>query len=189
MASFAETGPGRPVVESIRVDKVSPGARVTGAVRAAVVLMIAFIMLLPIFVMVETAFKTRIDVASSPPKVFFQPTLEGFVFLFTERANVSPGRMEEFKQKAATGQMNFIDQIAFQSGQEITGPSQYVGRIINSLIIAGLSTVLSVVLGTMAGYAFSRFSLPGKDDLLFFILSTRMLPAVVVTIPLFLMYR
>lgn len=189
MASFAENGPSRPVTESIRVDKVSPGARTTGAVRAAVVVIVAIIMLLPVLVMVMTAFKTRIDVAASPPKVFFQPTLEGFVFLFTERANVSPGRLEEFKQRAASGQMNFIDQIAFNSGQEITGPSQYVGRIVNSLIIAGLSTLLSVVLGTMAGYAFSRFNMPGKDDLLFFILSTRMLPAVVVTIPLFLMYR
>jgi multiple sugar transport system permease protein len=64
-----------------------------------------------------------------------------------------------------------------------------VARLRNSLIIAGLSTVLSVVLGVFAAYAFSRFGLPGKDDLLFFILSTRMLPAVVVTIPLFLMYR
>ena len=35
----------------------------------------------------------------------------------------------------------------------------------------------------------AAFNMPGKDDLLFFILSTRMLPAVVVTIPIFLMYR
>ena len=46
-----------------------------------------------------------------------------------------------------------------------------------------------MTLGLFAAYAFSRFHMPGKDDLLFFILSTRMLPAVVVTIPLFLMYR
>jgi multiple sugar transport system permease protein len=189
MASFAETGPRRPVVESIRVDKISPSARATGMVRAAIVILIAVIMLLPVLVMVMTAFKTRPDVVASPPTLFFRPTLEGFVFLFTERANVSPGRMEEFRQKANTGQMNLWDRIAFDSGQEITGPSQYVDRIFNSLIIAGLSTVLSVVLGVMAGYAFSRFPMPGKDDLLFFILSTRMLPAVVVTIPLFLMYR
>src|SRR5690606_33157221 len=70
-----------------------------------------------------------------------------------------------------------------------TGPSQYVGRLRNSLIIAGTSTILSVGLGLLAAYAFSRFPVPGKDDLLFFILSTRMLPPVVVTIPIFLMYR
>jgi multiple sugar transport system permease protein len=56
-------------------------------------------------------------------------------------------------------------------------------------VIAVGSTIFSVGLGLFAAYAFSRFEMPGKDDLLFFILSTRMLPAVVVTIPLFLMYR
>jgi multiple sugar transport system permease protein len=41
----------------------------------------------------------------------------------------------------------------------------------------------------LSAYAFSRWDMAGKDDLLFFILSTRMLPPVVVTIPIFLMYR
>jgi multiple sugar transport system permease protein len=189
MASFAESGPRRPVTESIRVDKVSPGARTTGAVRAVVVVIIALIMLIPIFVMIATAFKSRPDVSASPPKIFFTPTLEGFLYLFTDRALIAPGRMPEFQQKAANGELGPLDLLALNSGQEITGPSEYVGRLLNSLIIAGASTVLSVVLGTLAGYAFSRFNMPGKDDLLFFILSTRMLPAVVVTIPLFLMYR
>jgi multiple sugar transport system permease protein len=56
------------------------------------------------------------------------------------------------------------------------------------VIIAGLSTIASVVLAVFAGYAFSRYQVKGKNDLLFFILSTRFLPAVVVTVPLFLMY-
>jgi multiple sugar transport system permease protein len=189
MASFAQTGPGRPVTESIRVDKVSPSARATGAVRAVTVLLVALIMLIPIFVMMITAFKTRIDVTASPPKIFFQPTLEGFLYLFTDRALIAPSRMPEFQQKAQAGQLSPIELLALSTGQEITGPSPYVGRVINSLVIAGASTILSVLLGTLAGYAFSRFNMPGKDDLLFFILSTRMLPAVVVTIPLFLVFR
>lgn len=189
MASFAETGPGRPVTESIRVDKVSPSARASGATRAAVVVIIALIMLIPLFVMLITAFKSRVDVSASPPKIFFQPTLEGFLYLFADRAVIAPSRMPEFQQKAAAGQLNPIEMLALSVGQEVTGPSPYVGRVINSLLIAGTSTLLSVLLGTLAGYAFSRFSMPGKDDLLFFILSTRMLPAVVVTIPLFLVFR
>lgn len=189
MASFAETGPGRPIVESVRVDKVSPSSRRAGVVRALSVLAIALIMLVPLYVMIITAFKTRSDVVASPPLVVFKPTLEGFVFLFTDRAVVAPSRMEEFQQRMQAGQLGIFDQIAFENGQEITGPSPYVKRIVNSIVIAGLSTVFSVLLGVLSGYAFSRFSMPGKDDLLFFILSTRMLPAVVVTIPLFLMYR
>ncbi len=189
MASFAEVGPRRPVVESIRVDKVSPRARLTGAVRAVAVLVIAILLLIPIYVMGVTAFKTRADVVASPPLILFKPTLEGFMFLFTDRAVVSSSRMAEFEQRAKAGQMNIFEQIAFDNGQEITGPSPFVGRLVNSIVVAGISTLLSVFLGVLAGYAFSRFNLPGKDDLLFFILSTRMLPAVVVTIPIFLMYR
>ena len=189
MAKFEEVGPGRPIVESIRVDKVSPYARRASVVRALVVIAVALIMLIPVFVMGITAFKTRPDVVASPPLIFFKPTLEGFMFLFTDRAVVSSGRLAESQQRAQAGQMNIFEELAFENGQEITGPSPYVGRITNSIIIAGLSTILSVALGVLAGYAFSRFNMPGKDDLLFFILSTRMLPAVVVTIPIFLMYR
>lgn len=189
MSDFYETGPSKPVTESIRVDKVSPRARHLHNLRAVVVTLLAVFLLIPILVMAQTAFKTRSDVVSVPPKVIFQPTLEGFVFLFTERAIASPARITRLQQEAETGQLGLLDRIALNSGQEITGPSDYVNRLKNSLIIAGVSTIFSVVLGFFAAYAFSRFEVPGKDDLMFFILSTRMLPAVVVTIPLFLMYR
>ncbi|NOZ71598.1 MAG: carbohydrate ABC transporter permease [Chloroflexi bacterium] len=189
MASFTETGPSKPVVISTRVDKVHPRARLVARIRAILVIVIAVTLLIPIFVMAITAFKSRADVVSVPPKVIFRPTLEGFVYLFTERAVVPKSRLPELQRAAEAGELSLFERIALKTGQEITGPSDYVGRLKNSLIIAGLSTLFSVVLGTFSAYAFSRFDIPGKDDLLFFILSTRMLPAVVVTIPLFLMYR
>jgi multiple sugar transport system permease protein len=189
MADFYDTGPSKPVTESIRVDKVSPRSRRFHNLRAVVVVGLAVFLLFPILVMAQTAFKTRSDVVSSPPKIIFEPTLEGFVFLFTERAIAAPGRITKLQEAAETGELGIFDRIALESGQEITGPSDYVTRLKNSLIIAGVSTIFSVILGFFAAYAFSRFNVPGKDDLMFFILSTRMLPAVVVTIPLFLMYR
>lgn len=188
MSDFYETGPAEPVVISSRVDKVSPKARRGHNIRALVVLGVALFGLLPIMVMTMTAFKTRSDAVSAPPKFIFKPTVEGFVFLFTERAVVPPARAQELLASDAT-ELSLFDRIALNSGQEITGTSDYVDRLKNSLIIAGVSTLISVVLGFFAAYAFSRFDVPGKDDLMFFILSTRMLPAVVVTIPLFLMYR
>jgi multiple sugar transport system permease protein len=187
MAQFEETGPAKPITESIRVDKVSPRARVFHNLRALAVLVVAIVGLIPIFVMIVTAFKTRADVVSDPPKVFFSPTLEGFVYLFTERALLPQASLVEAQANAEN--LGLFGRIALESGQEITAPSDYVNRLKNSLIIAGVSTVTSVVLGLFAAYAFSRFDIKGKDDLLFFILSTRMLPAVVITIPLFLMYR
>lgn len=189
MARFEETGPRTPITESIRVDRLSPRSRLAGRVRAILVTLLALFLLIPVFIMGITAFKTRTDIVSSPPKVIFKPTLEGFVYLLTDRAVVTSSRIEEFKQAAQTGKMGLFARIAFDTGQEITGPSPYVFRLRNSLIIAGLSTIFSVVLGLFAAYGFSRFAVAGKNDLLFFILSTRMLPAVVVTIPIFLMYR
>src|SRR5262245_37129391 len=187
MTAFNETGPRGPVTESIRVDKVSPRARLSKNVRATLVVILAFIGLIPVLIMGLTALKSRADVVSVPPKFLFEPTLEGFVFLLTERSQLSKARQAEAEKNIEN--LNLFEKIALQNGQVINGPSDFVMRLRNSLIIAGGSTIASVILGVFAAYAFSRFDMPGKDDLLFFILSTRMLPAVVVTIPLFLMFR
>jgi len=144
-------------------------------------------MLFPVLVMVMTAFKSRADIVTPPPKVFFRPTLEGFLYLFTDRSVLSPANLDA--ARANPGKLDYWQQLALSNGQQINGPSDYVGRLKNSMIIAGTSTILSVILGLFAAYAFSRFKIAGKDDLLFFILSTRMLPGVVVTIPLFLLYK
>ena len=185
--SFTETGPHTPVTEGIRVDKVSPRAKLIKGVRIVIIIVFVIIGLIPISIMGMTAFKSRSAVVQVPPQLTFEPTLEGIVFLLTDRSNLSGRRLEEAKANA--DELGLFGQVALRSGQTITGPSDFVSRLTNSLIIAIGSTIFSVALGLFAAYAFSRFDLPGKDDLLFFILSTRMLPAVVVTIPLFLMYR
>ncbi len=185
--SFAETGPSKPVTDSIRVDKVSPQAKAFRSVRIILVLLLAGVGLIPIFIMGITSLKSRADIVSVPPKLAFEPTLEGFVFLLTERSQLSGRRLEEAKANAEN--LGLFEQVALKNGQVINGPSDFVKRLTNSFIISAGSTIFSVTLGVFAAYAFSRFQVPGKDDLLFFILSTRMLPAVVVTIPLFLMYR
>jgi multiple sugar transport system permease protein len=59
----------------------------------------------------------------------------------------------------------------------------------NSVIVAASSTIVATVLGVPAAWAYSRFKIPGKKDQLFFILSTRFMPPVVVVIPIFLMFR
>jgi multiple sugar transport system permease protein len=188
MATFNEVGPGKPVTESSRVDKLTPRSRLTHTLRAILVIVISIVILIPIFVMLNTAFKTRPEVVSVPPKLVYTPTLEGFVLLLTERAVASPAVLEELQAAVELGELGLFDRLALGLGQEITGPSEYVNRLRNSVIIAGLSTFASVVLAVFAGYAFSRYTVIGKNDLLFFILSTRFLPAVVVTVPLFLMY-
>ena len=81
------------------------------------------------------------------------------------------------------------DEITRERDMVIAGPSNYVPRFMNSLIIAFGSTFFAVTLGVLSAYAFSRFRIPLADDLLFFILSTRMMPPIAVAIPIYLMYR
>ncbi|MCM4084699.1 carbohydrate ABC transporter permease [Paractinoplanes hotanensis] len=69
------------------------------------------------------------------------------------------------------------------------GRSAVSVSFLNSVVVAGVSTLLATVLGVPAAWAYSRFSVRAKKDQLFFILSTRFMPPVVVVIPIFLMYR
>lgn len=179
-------GPRGEINYSTRVDKVGRSAQVASTVRIVISILFALLTLIPVFWMGVTAFKSRADAIAVPPKVFFEPTLEGFVNLFTDRSLLNAARVRRMEERE---DLRWYDRVALANGQAITGPSQYVSRLRNSVIIAGGSTILAVVLGLLAAYAFSRFRVPGESDWLFFILSTRMLPPVVVTIPIFLMYR
>lgn len=57
----------------------------------------------------------------------------------------------------------------------------------NSLTVAILSTVISIALGTMAGYAFSRFEFRGHTFVFLFIMLTRSVPGIALGLPLFLL--
>jgi multiple sugar transport system permease protein len=57
----------------------------------------------------------------------------------------------------------------------------------NSLIVAGLTTVLALILGTAAAYSMARFRTGGKH-LAFWFLSQRLLLPIAVIIPVFLLY-
>ena len=63
--------------------------------------------------------------------------------------------------------------------------------LLTSAIVAVVSTLFALVIGTLAAYALTRFRLPYNLDrkLSLWILSTRMFPAIVTAVPLFLMMR
>jgi multiple sugar transport system permease protein len=134
-------------------------------VIALVVIAIALIFyLIPVYWIIATSFKPYMDIFAMPPKFTFKPTFDNYVGLMTIRA-MSDGKMK------------------------VASASSYPWQLLNSIIIGFASTALAVCLGTMSAYAFSRFPVKGKGDIMFFILSTRMMPPVAVVIPLFLMYR
>jgi multiple sugar transport system permease protein len=59
--------------------------------------------------------------------------------------------------------------------------------LVNSLIIAGSVTILALIFGSMAGYAFARIKLPLGDKLIYVLLVTQMIPVAVLLIPLYIM--
>ena len=56
----------------------------------------------------------------------------------------------------------WYDKLVRSRNMVIAGPSKFVPRFINSLVIGFGSTFLAVFLGTLAAYAFSRFRVPLK---------------------------
>jgi multiple sugar transport system permease protein len=59
----------------------------------------------------------------------------------------------------------------------------------NSVLVSTMSTVLSVGLGTMAGYAFSRFEFRGHSLVFLLIMLSRSVPGIALSLPLFLLLR
>jgi ABC-type glycerol-3-phosphate transport system permease component len=59
----------------------------------------------------------------------------------------------------------------------------------NSLIVAGLTTVLSVTLGAACAYALARTPIPGKSALLALVLAVSMFPQISIVSPLYLALR
>ena len=114
---------------------------------------------LPVLWIVLTAFKSTRDALT--PTVLFTPTFDNFIQVF-HRAYYQGG--------------NSVD-------------TQFGLYFFNSIFIATVSVGLALILGTVAAYAFSRWPLKGNDTYLFLILTTRMLPPIIIIIPIFVMFR
>ena len=64
----------------------------------------------------------------------------------------------------------------------------YLPLVWNSVLVASATTALSLLVGVPAAYVFARDDFPGKEDLFFFFLTTRMAPPIAVVVPMFLLF-
>lgn len=130
-----------------------------------------FFFMFPLYWILISSFKTRADVINVVPSyipyVQFSPTLDNYRDVF-------------FTQGVQSGSGATVNASA--------DVSQFRDRLINSIIITGASTILAVLVGTLTAYAVSRFTIPLESDFMFFVLSTRMLPPIVVLIPIFVLF-
>jgi multiple sugar transport system permease protein len=169
----------------------APGQKLGNRLAIAAVIVLTLLFLSPIYWITSTAFKPRAMATTAPPTILFQPEISPFVKLMTK-----PVQLDTPVDQSTYDAAPWWERLIYDGGQTLTRDadgniqlSGYPSRFLNSLIVAVTSTFLAVAMGTITAYGFSRFKVKGEADLLFFILSTRMLPPVVIAIPMYLMYR
>lgn len=140
--------------------------------RTLLTVLVVAIFIFPIYWWFLASFKPFGLIFTLPPVFFFEPTLRWY-------SVVLGGESYNKVMLELTGALTS------------TGGGFYysVPYIIDSIIIATSSTALVILLATPASYALSRFAFRRRHDLVFWILSTRMMPPVVAALPFFFMYR
>ena len=120
-------------------------------VRIAAGIVACIVFLFPVFWMVLSSFKDQRDIFTTPPTLFFTPTLETYIG-YMQRADINR-------------------------------------RLINTIIVATGSGLLSIVAGAMAGYALARIKLKGATTIGVLILLSRGVPPIALAVPMFLVAR
>jgi multiple sugar transport system permease protein len=121
----------------------------------------------PIYYWTSVAFKYGNDIFSRPPNLFhFTPTFDNFQKVFgislgAGGVTVTPG-----------------------GGNFFMAP-----RLWDSIVVATLSTLVAIVIATLASYALSRMQFRGRHHFVNWVLSTRMMPPVAVAVPMFFIYK
>ena len=126
----------------------------------ALVVMLIIMSVGPILLMLSVSFKLDVDVISGTSGLLFMPTIQNYE---TALCDVLPYELEH------------LDFCALKFG----------GAFVNSLVIAIISTVLTLVIGCMAAYALVRFRFMGRDTVSSTTLMVRMVPPAVLLVPVF----
>ena len=131
--------------------------------RNAALWAIVLIWFLPAFWIILTSVRARIEIDALPPVWIPRSlTLDSYKILFG--------------MPTPEG--------AFGLGGSI--PVLQYGQ--NSIVIALVATAFSVTVGTLAGYAFSRFSFRGKNALFLGFMLGRAIPGIALSLPLFVLF-
>ena len=77
----------------------------------------------------------------------------------------------------------------YQNYSDLFFASSIQKYLINGLVIASTSTAICLVLGSFAAFTLTRFHIRGREDIAFWMLSTRMFPPIASAIPLYLLLR
>ena len=80
-------------------------------------------------------------------------------------------------------------ELTWATYEKLFGYFDFLKYMKNSLIVAVFTMILSLFVSTLAAYAFSRYSFPGRKVLMAVFLSNNMFPTVLLMIPLYSIMR
>ncbi|MHB0885219.1 MAG: carbohydrate ABC transporter permease [Bacillota bacterium] len=78
---------------------------------------------------------------------------------------------------------------SFASYVQVWTTGHFFVYFINSILVAGLTTLFSMALATLAGYGFARYRMPGGHTMLMTILFTQMFPTILLAVPFYVLMR
>ena len=126
----------------------------------ALMFALVFMSIGPVALMFINSFKLDVDIISGTSGLLFMPTIQNYE---TALCDVLPYEIDH------------LDYCSLKFG----------GAFINSLIIAIISTILTLIIGCMAAYALVRFRFMGRDTASLTTLLVRMVPPAVLLVPVF----
>ena len=139
---------------------VSAARRQAGPAFYALLAALMAMALGPIVLMLSTSLQLKVDIVSGDGGLLFAPTLRNYETVLCDWLPYEPEHLR------------FCDPTF----------SRALG---NSLLVATVSTALTLILGTMAAYAVARFRFMGRDAVSLGTLLMRMVPPAVLLVPIF----
>ena len=95
-----------------------------------------------------------------------------------------------FKNHIDVFQLKILFTPTLENFRSVFEPPYYLGRkLVNSTIVAFVTVLIAIPAATMAAYSFSRFRMVGETAMLVVVLATQFVPAVVIILPFFVMFR
>jgi multiple sugar transport system permease protein len=125
--------------------------------------------LFPVVWLLVSSVKAPPDVFAMPPKWVFMPTLHNYEVAL---GLTIPTELETVTETTAG-----------------TGISPFPRFLFNTFVVAIGTTVLALSLGSAAAYALTRFYPRHRDGILMAVMVTRLVPPIVLIIPIYVLWR
>ena len=159
-ATRSNTRTAEPQTETARPRRAKGTGKSRRWIAFVVTVALALLFLLPVIWTLSVSFKPPGEWNTWPPTIWPKnPTLENYRLLFNPESTVGP-----------------VSEMA--RGARPAGPS-----LLNSMLVAPIATVVATTAGFFAAYSVSRYRIR-ENQLLFFVLVTRMFPPVAFAVPL-----